>query len=144
MHKRTVAFFMPSLAKFTGIEAKDIRDYWGLACPLIQRGLGEGENIQDVFKRLQLGDNQLWIAYKGHVLLAACVTEIVTLGDRKVCNILSVGGTALHEWANYISTLEAWAKSKNCSSMRFPIIRKGWARVLKKYQTTHITLEKGL
>jgi hypothetical protein len=135
---------MPSLASFTGVKVENVDRYWELVEPLIKSGLGEGENITDAYNDILSGHNQLWIAYRDETLLAACITELCDLGQRKVCNIRSIGGTAVNDWLDYIEIIEAWAKQNGCSSMRFPIIRKGWARILKHYHTTHIVLEREL
>ena len=77
--------------------------------------------------------------------IAACVTELPTIGTRKVCNVITVGGTRMEEWLGMsLSRIEQWATSNGCSAMRFPECRPGWQKILKDYNVTKINLEKAL
>jgi hypothetical protein len=107
-------------------------------------GLGEGESIDELFEQLLTRGKQLWIAHDGKNVSAAAATEIVTLGKRKVCNILTIGGKLPDDWEAHLKIMESWAKSKGCSAMRFPGIRLGWERVLKNYKVKKILMEKEL
>jgi len=87
---------------------------------------------------------QLWGLFDGDRLIASFLTELVNIGSRKFCNVATCGGTRMNEWIHFLGGLEDWARENGCDAMRFPECRKGWARVLKNYQTTRITLEKAL
>lgn len=137
-------FPIPRLANFTGIESRDVWAIWGSVSGFIQDGLAEGESLTRILERLTIKTCQLYVAYDDEKIIAACVTEIVTLGSRKVCNIISIGGSQREKWLPHLATLEAFAKSHGCTAMRFPEIRPGWQRVLKDYTLTKITLEKAL
>ena len=135
---------MRHLASFTGIPSRDIWAIWGSVNGFIEGGLAEGEALDTILERLTATSCQLWVAYSEKEIIAACVTEIVTIGNRKVFNVISIGGSRMPEWLGHLATLEAFAISHNCTAMRFPEIRPGWRRVLKDYQLTKITLEKAL
>lgn len=137
-------FNTQSLANFAGIPSNDVWVIWGSVSGLIQSGLAEGESLDAILDRLTVASCQLWVAYTDETIIAACVTEIVTIAGRKVFNIISVGGYAMNCWLDRMATLEAFARSHNCSAMRFPEIRPGWQRVLKDFTVTKITLEKAL
>ena len=136
---------IPSLVEFTGIPSRDIWVIWGSVKGFIQDGLAEGESLDTILERLTATSCQLWVAYSEKEIIAACVTELPTIGARKVCNVISCGGTRMDEWLGLsLPVIEAWAKSNGCTAMRFPEIRPGWQRVLKDYHLTKITMEKGL
>ena len=135
---------MPRLVSFTGIPSRDIWAIWGSVVGFIQSGMAEGESIDDILERLTATSCQLWVAYDDELIIAACVTEIANIENRKVFNVISIGGSRMPEWLGHLATLEAFAISHNCTAMRFPEIRPGWRRVLKDYQLTKITLEKAL
>jgi hypothetical protein len=137
-------FNTPQSVRFTGIHSNEVEKFWPKAGPYIQLGLAEGATLQHVFFNLVTCKNQLWAAFRGNDMVAACVTELVTIGGRDVCNVISIGGTGLHDWLPYLSTIEAWAKANGRSAMRFPEVRPGWQRVLKDYKLTKILLEKEL
>lgn len=129
---------------FCGVQSKDIPEIWDRVSGFIESGLNEGEILLHILKRLRATSCQLYIAYDRAEIIAACVTEIVTLGNRKVFNIISIGGTRMREWLPHLATLEAYAKDQGCIAMRFPEIRTGWRQMLKDYKVTKITLEKVL
>jgi hypothetical protein len=134
---------LPSV-KFTGIHSNEVEKFWPKAGHFIRLGLAEGAVLEHVFYNLVTCKNQLWAAFRGNDMVAACVTELVTIGGRDVCNVISIGGTGLHDWLPHLTTIESWAKANGRSAMRFPEVRKGWARVLKDYTVTKIILEKEL
>jgi hypothetical protein len=130
---------------FQGISSENIPAIWPQAEQLIELGLGEGDTLEQVYSRLLHRENQLWCAFEDQKMIAACVTELPTLGKRKVCNVIAVGGTGMDGWLGIaLKTIEAWAKNNGCDAMRFPEIRKGWEKVLKDYRVTKITIEKEL
>lgn len=135
---------IPRLARLTGIQSKDIPVIWGAVCDFLRQGLNEGESLSHIQARLKVLECQLWVAYDADKILAACVTELVFIGNRKVCNIITVGGTQMETWLRHMETIEAWARENQCAAMRFPEIRPGWAKVLKDFKVTKINLEKAL
>lgn len=133
------------MAEFTGILSRDVWVIWGSVKGFIQDGLAEGESLDTILERLTATSCQLWVAFDDELIIAACVTELPTIGTRKVCNVISCGGTRMDEWLGLsLPVIEAWAKHNGCTAMRFPEIRPGWQRVLKDYQLKKILLEKAL
>jgi hypothetical protein len=144
MQRQTEHFPILPLVNFTDIRSNEIDKYWPQAAPFIRAGLGEGEILEHVHLNLVTCKNQLWAAFRDGEMIAACVTELVTIGGRDVCNVRAIGGTGLHDWLPYLSTIEAWARANGRSHMRFPEVRKGWAKILKDYRVRKVTLEKEL
>lgn len=142
---QTEHFPTPSLVSFRGIQSQYVDTWWGLVLDFIKSGLAEGESLDCIYDRLKAKECQLWTAQDEEEFIAACVTEIVTIANRKVCNVISCGGTRMNEWLDIsLPVIEAWARENNCTAMRFPEIRPGWRRVLKDYHLTKINLEKAL
>ena len=136
---------MQSSVSFVGILSKDVWVIWGSVKGFIQDGLAEGESLDTILERLTATSCQLWVAYSEKEIIAACVTELPTIANRKVCNVISCGGTRMDEWLGLsLPVIEAWAKSNGCTAMRVPEIRPGWRRVLKDYHLTRINLERPL
>ena len=135
----------PSSVSFAAIQSKNIWAVWGSVKGFIQDGLAEGESLDTILERLTATSCQLWLAYDDELIIAACVTELVTIGNRKVCNVISCGGSRMAEWLDIsLPAIEDWAKENGCTAMRFPEIRPGWQRVLKDYHLTKINLERAL
>ena len=131
-----------NLIAFSGVLSRHVSAHWPEVAALIESGLTEGLERNEIYGALLTRKAQLWMATTNDKLLAACVTEIANLPARKVLNIISVGGTQMSEWLHCMATLEAFAREKGCTAMRFPEIRPGWAKVLTGFKTTRITLEK--
>jgi len=130
--------------KFTGVLLTEIPPIWNDVSGFIQSGLAEGEEFARIMTRLAMKECQLWIAKDDEKIVAACVTELPTIGGRKVCNIISVGGTQMEKWVHNMEILKVWARENGCVAMRFPEIRPGWKKIFPDFTVTKITLERAL
>jgi hypothetical protein len=128
----------------TGIGDADLGLVWSRVKPLLIPALGEGEMIEDVLTRLFLKTAQLWIGADESKIHVACVTEIVTKGGTKYCNVWLTGGTGVNNWLYYLDTIEAWAKEQGCDAMLIDRARTGWKRLLPRYKTKTISLVKDI
>jgi hypothetical protein len=128
----------------TGIKPHHVWMYEDRVKPLLAKGLENPELVHRLVDQAKTGATQLWCVFNGFEIQAAVLTELVTIGSRKVCNIISVGGRNMGEWFHHVETIEAWARENGCVDMRHANCRTGWARKLKDYKTTRITLEKAL
>ena len=133
----------------TGILSKDVPLVWGSIKGFITAGLGPDDPLAKILALIIKREAQVWVAYDDEKIIAACVTELPTLDGRKVCNIISLGGSRIKEWRHWMESMEAWARSNNCAAMRFEDCRKGFARIVRGYTAKpglngKIILEKGL
>lgn len=126
----------------TGIGDEYLGQVWGECVPLLTPALGEGEKIENVLTRLFLKTAQLWIGADEKKIHVACVTEIITRGERRYCNIWLTGGRGVNNWLYYLETIEAWAKEQGCDAMLIDRAREGWKRLLPAYKTKTIQLVK--
>ena len=129
---------------WTGFPGQKVDDIWTQALPLLRRGFESPEIADRYYDKCKDGKAQLWGVFEDQHILAAMLTEIVTIGGRKVCNVISIGGTRMKEWFHFMPLLEQWARENGCAAMRHANCRLGWAKALKDYETTRITLEKAL
>lgn len=144
MQPQTEPFNTPPLVSFTGVKSWEIWAVWDGVKDFIESGMAEGESLDGLLERLTTKTCQLWIAHDDKNIIAACVTELPTIADRKVCNVISCGGTRMKEWLDIsLPVIEGWANAHG-AEMRFLEIRPGWAPILKKrgYKITKITMEK--
>jgi hypothetical protein len=98
------------------------------------------------------GDALLWLALSceegaGVRIDAAAVIELHRTEWRKVCVVVACGAPSQvsdrRRWIRLLEGIEEFARAEGCSATRI-IGRKGWARVLRSYQTKRIVLEKDL
>lgn len=135
--------------KFDGVPSEYLELTWQSVEPYLTRALARGGQYRtvDVLKKLITKEMQLWIAYFGEYsepdVQAFCITEINVTPLQRECIIFACSGKERDNWQHYIKTIEVWAKSKGCQSVRINA-RPGWERVLKTYKKTHSLLEKVL
>jgi hypothetical protein len=126
----------------TGIGDEHLGVVWVKVKPLLAKALAEGETIEDVLTRLFLKSAQLCVGADETEIHVACVTEIVTKGGTKYCNVWLTGGKGVNNWVWYLDTIEEWAKSQGCDAMLIEKARTGWKRILPAYKTKTIQLVK--
>lgn len=117
----------------TGIPSKDVPKTWPLVRKFIESGLVDGTAPERLFDRIMRLECALWVAKVTETIIAACVTECVIKDNRKVCNIVSIGGIGLPEWINDLVMIEGWAASNSCLAMRIEECRMAWARILPQH-----------
>jgi hypothetical protein len=128
----------------TGVGDEYLGVVWIKVKPLLEKALGEGETIEDVLTRLFRKSAQLWIGADETEIHVACVTEIITKGGTKYCNVWLTGGKGVNNWVWYLDTIEEWAKSQGCDAMLIEKARTGWKRILPAYKTKTIQLVKDI
>ena len=92
-----------------------------------------------IYKDLLIGSQLMWLAYDGNEVLAACTTHLVG----GACEVTACGGKNLKAFLPLIADLEQFARDEGCTKFRV-IGRAGWSRVLEKYKTKAIILERSL
>lgn len=119
-------------------------EIWPIVKPLIEKACKRNNGryqVEDVKKWLDEGDWQLWAAIENQQVKAICLTEIVIYPGAKVCRINIGTGIEREKWQDFRVLIEYWAKEMGCNKME-SIARKGWSKIFKDYQQTHIFLEK--
>jgi hypothetical protein len=107
---------------------------WPLLWPMIEPALlrSPGEEKPDVRSLVISGHAQLWaIIEDNKTAVAAVVTEITTEPERR-CRLWLVGGRRLREWAaDFMASIEPWARAWGCKAIYGTSTRRGWARIVK-------------
>lgn len=114
-----------------------LHDTWVRVLPMLEPAIALAPERPDVLARLMSGHAQLWPIIENGTPIAAVVTEI-TLVPEKRCRIWLVGGTRLREWAGgFLSAIEAWARSLDCVAIWGTQSRRGWLRLVEKFGGTN-------
>ena len=145
MLKRIAPTQSVSLVRLTGVNAENIDKAWPQVLPFILTATTlSGEDPEKIHTALLEKKAQLVIALGHEGIEAVCVTELVTIKYRPVCNVWIIAGRKRENWLHYLDKIEAWAKAKGCIAMRHAQARMGWKRILKPqgYRAKYVVLEK--
>ena len=117
-----------------------IPSIWPVARPLIKKALDRGSNytINEVYEGLCTKTMQLWMWGED----AALVTSIQTKAGKTFCLLLSLGGSDMSVWFQYLPLVEDWAKDQGAKEVRV-YGRLGWKR-LTGYDIDYVRLSKKL
>jgi len=127
------------------IDPKRVHQVWPGVSHLIKSAMDRGGlgDFKVVESEVHSGDALLWLAWDGHEIYAAAVTQIVGINGHRHCTIVACGGHDIERWGFLIGELERFAANESCKSVRI-FGRKGWARMLPEYNIHSIVLEKEL
>lgn len=131
-----------------GILREHIQACWPSVSVFIQDGmknLMEDMTLADVYERLCEGKMQLWTGTDDRGVVAVLITSVSTNRQGKICHLVGVSGVRMDEWVEFMKTIKAWAKEKNC----YKIVgqgRDGWERVLEPFgfKKKQVVVECGL
>lgn len=116
----------------------------GRIAPLIERGAkvsGGRVTPEGLFKRIEDGELQLWVAVDGRDVHALLLTEIIQYPALKACHIELCAGENRHEWLHFLGQVEQWAREQGCEVME-GYMRPGWK--LDGYRVRRHVTEKKL
>lgn len=131
----------------TGIKSTDVRDYWNLLVPLIEKPLKKMNmdgmyTTDNVLTKIEARDWQCWVSIQDSQIESVFITKIdaYPAGLRELVVYL-VGGTNLKHWLKEAwSIFRAYGKANGCSKIR-GMGREGWTRVIPdelEIQTTFV------
>jgi hypothetical protein len=125
------------------VPPEKIHQLWPHARPFIVAAIERGglSNFSEIESALFKNLAQLWIVWDGVEMIAAAVTELQTVKDKKFCSLTAVGGKDFQRWLHLLSRIENFAHDEGCKSVRI-MGREGWGRILKDYKQTRVILEK--
>jgi hypothetical protein len=108
---------------------------WPLLWPLLEPALlaAPGEEKPDVKTLVRNGKAQLFAIVEDDNPrpIAAIVTEITTVPETR-CRLWLVGGSRMREWAaDFLASIEPWARSWGCTAIWGTQNRPGWARIVR-------------
>lgn len=108
-----------------------------------EAALRGGGDFYDIKHGVLNGPDLLWLAWDGDKIIAAAITRLGTLNNRKICTIAACGGEGWQRFGHMIEDLENFAIGEGCNAVRIEG-RAGWSRVLKDYDVRSVVLEKEL
>lgn len=126
------------------IPANRLDTVWAQVKPMLDSAVGSINgrmNISGVKKRLENNDWVLWVSVRNKVIEAIAITEILQYDLKKMCAVRVLTGHDYFNWVPLEEGIAAWAKSIGCHGMEAQA-RKGWAKIFKSYDFTHIFLER--
>jgi hypothetical protein len=125
-----------------------VREVWGLAAPYLDKAEKRGRAMNTVAEWRQdcvNGKKQLWFVWAEHQdrCDGAVVTYLTQSPRGKTCVIDAFGAAPQSDWPPLLATLEAWAKTQECTSVRI-YGRIGWMEKLKDYAIKGVILDKDI
>lgn len=135
---------MPYSAELICIDPARVGEFWPHVEPLIRSAIERTElsDPRDIEADILSGRSLLWLAWSGKIE-AAAASQIVSVGDKKVCIITACGGSDRSRWLPLIEGIENYARQEGCACVRI-YGRKGWLRVLDGYEARHVIMDKDL
>jgi hypothetical protein len=116
-----------------GIPLRHLHLVWPDLWPMLEPATLLAPEKPDVLGRLLSQHAQLWAIVENGKPVAAIVTEITLLPEKR-CRIWLVGGTRMREWAgDFLVTIERWARAHGCSALWGTQSRAGWLRIVRKF-----------
>lgn len=108
-----------------------LHNTWVALEPMLRPAIALAPGNPRVLSRLMSGDAQLWGIYDDGQPIAAAVTGL--LFSPKRCLVWLVGGSRIHEWKDeFMTRIEAWARSLGCVALYAESPRRGWGRIAKE------------
>jgi hypothetical protein len=122
-----------------------VKDVWPHARALVKSAIDRTDlcNFVDVEREVLGGLQLLWLAWNGTAIEAAAVTQLVLIGDRKICILVACGGRDRERWLPLIAGIEQFARNEGCRAVRI-IGRKGWQRILADYRANYVVMDREL
>lgn len=96
---------------------------------------------EDAKKFFKQKDWVLWCSIRNKNIEAIAATEILQYSQKKMCMVRILTGKDYANWVQLEDDIANWAKTIGCDGME-AIARKGWARVFKQYEMSHVFLER--
>lgn len=126
------------------VDPKCVHELWLHVAPLVKAGVLRTDlsHFDEIESDVLAGRSLLWLGWYGHIE-AAVTTTLLQSNTGKVCVITAAGGRGLARWEPLLERIEAYAKAEGCDRVRL-FGRKGWRRLMRQYELSHIILEKGL
>lgn len=133
------------MADLVAVGTPEVGVIWPHTCEMVKRGMSRADagDFERTERELFSGLQQLWLAWNGAVIEAVAVTQLTTVGDKKICVIVACSGDGVTEWVSLIAGLEQFAKAEGCKAMRI-YGRKGWERLLRNYKSKYVVMDKEL
>jgi hypothetical protein len=117
----------------TPVPVEQIDSAWPSVSAYLDRAIKRSADpicdVEDLRKDCLKKDAILWVAVRGHEVIAAIITRIEKFPKYEVLSIPWIGGKHLRAWLKpMLETLEAYGRHFGCKKM-MGSERAGWCRV---------------
>lgn len=131
--------------KLVPVDRTHIEHWWPLIVPFLATFVGHRYLAEHVKAALEKGLLQCWLVMQGHIVCAACLTEIINYPLSREMDIKMMTGSGVETWLYLLDSLEKFAIAEGCVRMTGKA-RCGWSRLTrgKGYRKTHEFIEKDL
>jgi hypothetical protein len=136
---------MPFTAELVCVDPSRVHEIWPHVSPLLKAACLRTElnAFADIEADIFAGRSLLWLAWNGRAIEAAAATILINTEICKACIITVCGGSDMKRWLPLIEQIEAYARLEGCARVRI-YGRKGWLRVLERYEAKHFIMDKEL
>lgn len=136
---------MPCTVELLAVDPSLVKDVWPHVRGMVKSAIDRTGlcNFEPIETEVLAGLQQLWITSNGTGIAAAGVTQLVSIGGRKICVAVAAGGRGRNQWAAIMRGIEQFARNEGCHTVRI-IGRKGWQRILADYRSNYIVMDKEL
>jgi len=97
--------------------------------------------VRDFYQYFTEKDMVLWVSIRDKNIEAIAATEVLQYARKKMCHVRLLTGKDYANWAHLEKGIADWAKSIGCAGME-SVARKGWSKVFKDYEQSHVFLER--
>jgi len=129
------------------IEPSYLDFYWGNLHSQIKDAISYSGDEQSPFhvrEKILSGRYILLVVVEGQNLLGHCTMSTTEHPNKKILNLVTVGGTRMKEWLkDILEVIETIGRELNCNAI-YTCGRKGWERVLKDYTPKYVICSKEL
>ena len=102
-----------------------------------------GFAFADVVRDLATGKSQLWVGSMSGEPVICILTRIDVRPLEKVGMMVSCVGSQLQLHLRFLTRIESFFRAEGCKRSE-AWVRKGYQRLLRNYQSTHILVERAL
>lgn len=122
-------------ARLVPVPSEHVDGIWDRVSHLADKACQEWHGCytsRDIKQLAKDCDIQLWSAWKGKKCICLLGTQIYTHPQKKIAEIMFVGGEDMGAWVDFMESVADWARKEGCQSL-IARARKGWERALKSY-----------
>jgi GNAT superfamily N-acetyltransferase len=125
------------------VDPARIHEVWPHVRPLLERACRATclNAFADFEADILSGRSLVWITWNGRAIEATAATTLINSDFGKVCVITLCAGHGMQRWLKLIERIESYARDEGCARIRI-FGRKGWLRVLERFEARHVVMDK--
>lgn len=126
------------------VQAERLPMVWPMVRQYMQSAVDGAKDrftLDDAYRFILEKDWVLWCSIRNKKIEAIACTEILQYPNKKMCMVRVLTGKDYANWVGLEDGIAKWAQSIGCDGME-AIARKGWAKIFKQYDFSHIFLER--